>query len=421
MPLKVLKVQARSLAAKAGIAGGDTILSINTMPIHDFFDLEYYSNDYQLEIELAGSDGAHKDVIVLRQPNKALGIEPEPHQVISCANSCVFCFIDQLPPGLRATLYEKDDDYLYSYVFGNYITLNNLRPSQLKRIADQHISPLYVSVHSTDPKLRQEMMRYRQDFDLLKSLRSLSRKEISFHLQIVCVPGLNCGEKLRETLTELLDGSVNTLSIGIVPVGLTAWRDNLTPLQPFTPELAAQTIALADEFRLQDHCIQVADELYVLAGLPVPDEAYYEDFPQLENGIGMLRLSRINFRRRRRALAKELDKSGTPFVILTSRLAAPTLEDLAGELNSRLEQSAVRVQTIDNLFLGGHVSVSGLLSASDILDQHSAQEDEGLIIPSNLFNHDGITLDNLSQTELRERLGRPLLVVDQYFEDWEWI
>lgn len=116
MPLKVLKVQARSLAAKAGIAGGDTILSINTMPIHDFFDLEYYSNDYQLEIELAGSDGAHKDVIVLRQPNKALGIEPEPHQVISCANSCVFCFIDQLPPGLRATLYEKDDDYLYSYV-----------------------------------------------------------------------------------------------------------------------------------------------------------------------------------------------------------------------------------------------------------------------------------------------------------------
>lgn len=421
MPLKVLEVQPRSPAAKAGIGGGDSIISINSMPIHDFFDLEYYANDYQLDIELLSPDGEPKMVTVLRQTNKALGIEPEPHRVACCANNCVFCFIDQLPPGLRPTLYKKDDDYLFSYVFGNYITLNNLGPSQLKRIVDQHISPLYVSVHSTDPLLRSKMMRYARNFDILKILRSLSDKGIGFHLQIVCVPEFNCGEKLRETLSDLLDGSVNTLSIGVVPVGLSGYRNGLAPLQPFTPWLAAETIAIIDEFRQKDPVVQASDELYVQAGLSIPETDYYGEFPQLENGIGMLRLSRMNFRRRRRALCKELDKAGIPFVMLTSHLAAPTLEEFAGELNPRLEKSSVRVQAIDNRFLGGHVSVSGLLAASDILGQHSASKGEGLIVPSNIFNHDGLTLDDLSQIELRDRAGRPLLVVDQYFEDWEWI
>ncbi|MCB5247588.1 MAG: DUF512 domain-containing protein [Candidatus Cloacimonetes bacterium] len=421
MPLKVIKVQPRSPAAKAGIRGGDTILSINAMPINDFFDLEYYANDYQLEIELLDAAGSARNVTVLRQVNKALGIEPAPHKVATCANNCVFCFIDQLPPGLRPTLYQKDDDYLFSYVFGNYVTLNNLRSPQLKRIADQHISPLYVSVHSTDARLRARMMRYERDFDVLTTLRSLSEQDISFHLQIVCVPEFNCGERLRETLSDLLDGSVKVLSIGIVPVGLTGFRDRLTQLKPFTPELAAQTISIIEEFRQLNPGVQAADELFVMAGQPIPEADYYGDFPQLENGIGMLRLSNMNFARRSKALARELEKAKMPFLMLTSRLAAPSIEELAGELDSRLERSSVRVQAIDNRWLGGHVCVSGLLAAADILGQHGAEENEGLIVPSNVFNHDGLTLDDLSQIDLRDRAGRPLLVVDQYFEDWEWI
>ncbi len=421
MPLKVLEVQPRSPAAKAGIGGGDTIISINAMPIHDFFDLEYYANDYQLEVEMLSASGCSRSVTVLRQPNKALGIEPESHNLAPCSNNCVFCFIDQLPAGLRSSLYQKDDDYLFSYVFGNYITLNNLRPSQLKRIVEQHISPLYVSVHSTDPKLRKSLMRYREEFDVLETLRSLSEQGISFHLQIVCVPGFNCGEQLRATLRDLLDGSVNALSIGIVPVGLTGFREKLTALKPFTTELASETIAVIDAFRQQHPVVQAADELFVQAGLPVPDEDYYGEFPQLENGIGMLRLSRMNFRRRRRAFGKELDKAGIPFVLLTSRSAESTLRELAGNLGPKLENSSLRVQAISNRWLGGQVSVSGLLAAKDILDQHSAEANAGLIVPSNIFNHDGITLDDLSQIELRDRLGRPLLVVDKYFEDWEWI
>ncbi len=421
MPLKVLEVQPRSPAAKAGLCAGDTILSINTMPINDFFDLEYYANDYKLDFELLDARGNSKTAMVLRQFNKALGVEPEPHQVASCSNSCVFCFIDQLPPGLRPTLYLKDDDYLFSYVFGNYITLNNLGDHQLQRIVDQRISPLYVSVHSTDPRLRAKLMRNRSGLDILQALRNLSEEGISFHLQIVCVPEYNCGPELRKTLADLLDGSVEALSIGVVPVGLTGHRKGLTDLKPFTLELAAETITIVDEFRSEHPVVQAADELFMLTGRPVPGADYYADYPQLENGIGMLRLSADNFQRRRKALARELDKTRMDHVILTSRLAKPLLEKMAQDLNLRLERSSLRVQALENRFFGGYVTVSGLLSGSDVLEQHTAGINEGLIIPSSIFNPDGLTLDDLSQVELRESLGRPLLVVDQYFEDWEWI
>lgn len=421
MPLKVYKVQPRSQAAKAGINDGDCILSINGMGINDFFDLEYYSNDYQLDFELKDPDGNIRELSIFRKPNKSLGIEPEPHRVMPCANRCVFCFIDQLPPGLRSSLYEKDDDYLFSYVFGNYITLNNLGAEELERIAEQHISPLYVSVHSSDSKLRQKLMGNTRDFDMLDTLISLSSKGISFHLQIVCVPGYNCGEQLRQSLEELLDGKINTLSIGVVPVGLTAWREKLPRLEPFDAALAAQTIAIVEDFRARHPGVQAADELFIQAGQPIPEEDYYGDFPQLENGIGMMRLSWMNFERKKRALTKELEKSKTQFVLLTSILAASNLQAMVKELNSALKKSQVRVQQIENCFLGGHVNVSGLLSASNILDQHDAQSSETVILPSNVFNHDGVTLDDVSQTELRDKLKRNLLVIDQYFEGWEWI
>ncbi len=421
MPLKILEVHARGQAAKAGIKSGDTILSINGMEISDFFDLEYYANDYQLDFELSDAEGKTRELSVFKQPGKALGIEPEPHQLTPCANRCVFCFIDQLPPGLRPSLYEKDDDYLFSYVFGNFITLNNLGKRELERIVNQHISPLYVSVHCSNPKLRQNLMGSPREFDVLKTLRALSRKGISFHLQIVCVPGYNCGDELRQSLEELLDGRINTLSVGVVPVGLTAWREKLTRLEPFDGKLAAQTIEIIDEYRENHPLVQAADELFILAGIDIPNASYYGDFPQLENGIGMTRLSWMRFGRRRRALTRELDKSGASCVLITSLLAASNLEAIAVKLNKGLERSSVRVKPIENRFLGGQVNVSGLLSASDILAQHGAKRGETVILPSNVFNHDGLSLDEVSQIELRDKLGRNLLVIDQYFEDWDWI
>jgi len=206
-----------------------------------------------------------------------------------------------------------------------------------------------------------------------------------------------------------------------VPVGLTAWREKLPRLEPFDAALAEQTIGIIDEFRAQHPGVQAADELFIQAGLPIPDEDYYGDFPQLENGIGMMRLSWMNFLLKKRTLTKEIEKSRANFVLLTSILAASNLDAMARELNFGLNKSQVRVQQIENRFLGGHVNVSGLLSASDIFDQHGALAGETVILPSNVFNHDGMTLDDVSQTELRDKLNRNLLVIDQYFEGWEWI
>lgn len=421
MPLKIVSVQARSPAAKAGIRKGDTLLGINSMPVNDFFDLQYYSNDYQLSLELLDPEGNARIATLLRQPGRSLGIEPESHTLSRCQNNCVFCFIDQMPPGLRKSLYVKDDDYLYSYVFGNYITLNNLERADLERIIAQRISPLYISVHTTDNALRRKMMRHKGDFDILAALRLLAQNGISYHLQIVCVPGYNCGRQLQKTLADLLDSSLSTLSIGVVPVGLTKFRDALVPLEPFDARLAEETITIIESSRRTSDTVQAADELYVKAGIPLPDIGYYKDFPQLENGIGMLRLTLQNFQERRKSLIRELDKASTSFLMLTSELALITVQSIAEDLNKGLRRSKVRARAVKNEFFGDQVNVSGLLTATDILGQHDAGPGETIVLPNNVFNHEGLTLDDYSSSRLQGGLNRPVLVVDQYFEDWEWM
>lgn len=421
MSLKISYVQPRSLASKAGIKKGDRIISINSMPINDFYDLEYYSNDYLLDFELLDNDGKIKSITIQRVNGKTLGIEPEPHNVRTCHNHCIFCFVDQMPPKMRASLYIKDDDYLFSYVFGNYITLNNLAPADLKRIVDQHISPLYVSVHTIDPVLRQQMMRYKENYDIVKDLRELSQKGIEFHFQIVAIPGYNCGEKLEETLTILLDKSIAALSIGIVPVGLTGFREHLTPLSSFNSELALETLQIIDKFREISPIVYGSDELFHLSGIPIPEAEYYGDFPQLENGIGMICLTLMNYQKKRKSFIKELNKTGGDFLLLTSSLANSTLQEIADDLNNHLNQARVRVQSIQNDYFGGFVSVSGLITASDIIKQVKLFPQESIILPENIFNPDGLTLDDMSQLELRNQLQAPMLLVDPYFEDWEWI
>ncbi len=421
MSLKISAVQPRSLAHKVGIRKGDTIISINSMPINDFFDLEYYSNDYQLYFELLDSEGEPKFITIERVNGKTLGIEPEPHNVRICRNHCIFCFVDQMPPKMRHSLYVKDDDYLFSYVFGNYITLNNLESMDINRIVNQHISPLYVSVHTTNPALRQKMMRYKENYDIVKTLMELSQKGIEFHLQIVAVPGYNCGEELEKTLETLLNESIAALSIGIVPVGLTGFREHLTPLAPFNSDLALETLKIIDRYREKSPIIYGADELFLLTETPIPEADYYGDFPQLENGIGMLRLTLMNYEKKRKSFIKELDKAGGNFLLLTSTLANTVLQEIADDLNNHLKQARVKVQPIRNNFFGGYVGVSGLLTASDILSQVQPLPQESIIIPENLFNTDGLTLDDVSQLELHDKLQVPILIVDPYFEDWEWI
>ncbi len=423
MAITVQSVLPKSLAASNGISAGEKLLSINGHPVRDFLDMEFLASDYQLLLEIQSSEGKKREVLIYRENARPLGIEPEPYKHRNCQNSCIFCFIDQMPESQRDSLYRKDDDYLFSFVFGNYITLTNLTETDYKRIISQRISPLYISLHTTDSRLRQKMMRSAHPVDAMAILKRLNAKKISFHLQIVCVPGYNDGDELRKSLIELVLSKLNILSIGIVPVGLTRFREGLSPLRTFTPAEATQTLALIEEVRQAHSCqiIYPADEFFVLAGQDIPDEDYYGEYPQLENGIGMLRLSLQNFRQKKRSLLKELRKKDANYLMLSSLSAVSLIRQIADELNSRLENQSVRVQPIRNDFFGSQISVSGLITYSDLISQVKPQADEIIIMPSVIFNHNGDTLDGADRLTVKSAWNNPILLIDQFFEDWDYL
>ncbi|MBP7309889.1 MAG: DUF512 domain-containing protein [Candidatus Cloacimonetes bacterium] len=421
MAIVIHSVLPGSLAAEHHLQPGTLLNSINGHPIRDFLDLEFYGADSPLLLELTTPDNALRHIRITRTEGRSLGIEPEAYQMRECDNSCVFCFIDQMPPGLRQSLYTKDDDYLYSFVFGNYITLSNLREADYQRILDQRINPLYISLHTTNNSLRKAMMRYSADLDVMKALLRLSRGRISFHLQIVCVPGYNDGLELEKTLNELLSSELDILSIGIVPVGLTRFRKGLSSLTPFSKDAAAKLLEQVEQIRCNHDSgiVYPADEFYVMAQRAIPEADFYDDYPQLENGIGMLRLSLENFRAQKRCILKELRKLPGNFLCATSASAFATISSLAGELNRRLENQKIIVQAIRNDFLGEQISVSGLITFADLKAQLHPEADDTIIIPGNIFNHEGETLDGADHARFKAAWQNPIVVVDPFFEDWD--
>lgn len=419
MALKVRSVDPEGLAARYGIAGGDVILRINGYPIRDSFDLAYYSSEYQLNMLIQRQDDAQRRIKIIRDSMLFLGIKPEPEPIRRCRNKCVFCFVDQMPKGLRQSLYIKDDDYLMSWEHGNYISLTNLSDADFKRIMDQYISPLYISVHTTDKALRQKMMGYKKDFDILKTLKRLSRAGISFHTQIVCVPEMNDKLELERAILDLTNPELNTLSIGVVPVGLTRFRTGLPELKPFDAHSATLLLSLVDDLRqqTQSDIIYAADEFFVLADKAIPGRAYYQDYPQAENGIGLLSLLRAGFSRCKKEVIRALDKQGADYLLLHSRAAAKEMGKIATQISSRLTKATLSAKAVRNDFFGPYVTVSGLLTASDIIGQHDSKPNQTLILPDNMFNVDGYTLDGLDRTALSQKLGRKLLLTHPFFEE----
>ncbi|MDD2331961.1 MAG: DUF512 domain-containing protein, partial [Candidatus Cloacimonetes bacterium] len=407
---------------RKGIEAGWELLSINGNEIEDFFDLQYYSSDFELNCELLDKEKNLHQIQFIRKTNKALGIEPEAYNCRNCANNCIFCFIDQMPPGLRKSLYVKDDDYLYSFVFGNYITLSNLREDDLKRIVSQHISPLFISIHSTSARLRKKLMRYKKNVDVLAMLEYLADCHIGYHLQLVLLPGYNDARALSRTLEDLLNPMLRVESIGLVPVGLTKYRSGLTKLKPFNQKRAIQTLNIARDIAHKHsiHKIYCADEFFILAGEEIPNTDYYDDFPQIENGIGMLRLCLDNFERRKRQFLKELRRHDRQLLFVTSKSAYKHILGICAYLNRILDKNLIRVQLVRNDFFGELISVSGLLTFQDLKEQ-ILLTNETLVLPNNIFNHEGVTLDGYSQLQVKEYFSCDLLIVDHLFEDWEWI
>ncbi len=417
MSTVIASVDAGSPAEKAGIRPGETLLKLNRHEIVDVLDYRFFCYDPVLTVELGEPDGTVRRLRVKKDEGEDLGLnfdtylmdEPRP-----CSNHCVFCFVDQMPPGMRDTLYFKDDDARLSFLMGNYITLTNLTEREAQRIIDLRISPINVSVQATEPQLRRTLLGNKDADKSIEYMRAFGKAGIEMNGQIVVCPGWNDGEHLRRTIEDLMD--IGFASCSVVPVGLTKYRKGLARLHPVDAESAAAIIDTVDEYGAK--CLKkygtrmffCADELYLKAGRPLPDEAYYEDYRQLDNGVGMLRSTMNEFLD---ALEDVGDGAVPGFTIATGVAAAPFIERLVDAAKERFPSLRGEVAAIVNDFFGHNITVSGLVTGQDIVAQLSARQTLGerVIVPANMLRHgEGVFLDDMTLEQLSEALGRPVQV-----------
>ena len=423
MSVTIYDVQKASVCYKKGIRAGDQLIRINGNEITDVLDYRFYAADETLKLEFLKTDGKQKTVKVRRNASPdALGLEFETYLMDrqrSCKNKCIFCFIDQLPPGLRPSLYFKDDDSRLSFLFGNYITLTNLTDREADRIIRMHISPINASVHTMDPALRVQMMKNPQAGESLKYLYRFSEAGIRLNVQLVLCPGINDGPALSDTLQKLR--SLQSLqSVAAVPVGLTKYREKLCPLRKFTQPEAAAVIDMIDGFNTElvsegrEKIAYPSDEFFQLAGRPLPDYAYYGDFPQLENGVGMLTLMRHDFYE---ALGEyPADDRKRSFALVTGMAAYELQKELVSAFCEKYPQADICVYGIKNEFFGEDVTVAGLLTGRDILNyfEQTKLPYRTLLFPSAMFKsrEELIFLDDVTLADVEKTLGVKAVVTD---------
>lgn len=425
----IKQIDARS-PLRRKVKPGWELLSVNGRPILDVLDYKYYSYESRLALEFLTPEGKRKIVRVKKAEGEDPGLTFESYLMDrprSCANDCVFCFIDQNPPGMRKSVYFKDDDTRLSFLMGCYITLTNLSEREIRRIIDLHISPVNISVHAADPALRRTLLRSPRAGEALAIMRRFAEAGIRMNCQIVCCPGYNDGDALTETLEALkaLHPAVN--SVSVVPVGLTKHRENLPALRAFTPESAAETVALVTRFGeacLAERGTRLAycgDELFLKAGLEIPPEEYYEDYPQLENGVGMLRLTESEFFNALKMInapGSAQAPDGVPFSIATGAAAAPLMEKLlaAAKAKARVLGKTLdgRVHTIRNEFFGESVTVAGLITGGDLISQLREGKflGERLLISDAMLRREELDfLDGVTLAEASAALGVPVYPV----------
>ena len=413
---EIAAVTPGSLADDLGLVPGDRLLAVNDQPVQDIIDLSFALADEYVELLIEKADGTQEIHEIEKEYEEQLGIDFESavfDKVHQCANRCLFCFVDQMPPGMRETLYIKDDDYRLSFLYGNFVTLTNLTPTDKKRIRQLHLSPLYVSVHTTDGELRSRMLNNKRAGRIMEELRELAEQGIDFHSQIVLCPGFNDGQVLEQTIRDIYALAPAALSFAIVPVGLTRYRENCHPLRVFTPAESAQVIDMVASWQakcraeIQSSFVYLADEFYLAAGYPIPNDEEYDDFPQLENGVGLVR-SFLDEWQQHSAATIGYDKPFTVDVVCgvsAAKVLAPLLTDLS------IPNLTVRLVPVVNDFFGHHITVTGLLTGRDILRsiQSLPGERQGLIIPGiALRKGEAIFLDGLKPSDLEEALGIPV-------------
>lgn len=418
--VKILAVLPRSIAEKAGIRGGDVLVSINQNEIRDVLDYRFYLTDTNVSITLLRDDKAFT-VHINKGEYDDIGLSfetPLMDKKHSCTNKCVFCFIDQLPPGMRESLYFKDDDDRLSFLHGNYVTLTNLKDEDIDRIIKMHISPVNVSVHTTNPELRVKMMKNKHAGEVLSYLDRMADAGIALCTQIVLCKGLNDGPELDRTLHDLIKYHPSLRSCAIVPVGLTKHREKLYPLEAFSPEECEAVIKQVNAYG--DWCLKeygtrifyCSDEFYIRAGLPLPSEEFYEDYSQIENGVGMLTSMRAEFDMELEYLDELLANFRAPRTVsvITGMAAYAHISSLANELAGRVDGLTVNVYPIVNNFFGERVTVAGLITGGDVVEQLCGKElGDELLFPSVMLRADGdVFLDDMTPDALSKHLGVPV-------------
>lgn len=409
----IKSVDPNSLAEKAGILSDDVLVSINEHEISDVLDYRFYLTEPLLSVELLrGKDKV--TVSIKKNTYDDIGLEfdtPLMDKKRRCANGCIFCFIDQNPEGMRDTIYFKDDDSRLSFLHGNYITLTNLFEKDVERIIKMRISPVRISVHTTDPELRCRMMKNKRAGDVLSYLKRFADAGLELNCQIVLCRGVNDGASLDRTMRELSEYVPALTSVSIVPAGLTKHRDGLYPLTSFSAKESAEVIRQVDEFTkslLEAHGSRIffcSDEFYINAGLPIPSATYYEDFSQLQNGVGMLRTFDDDFSDELNYTDLSSVKLPRTVSIATGVASYDTIKRLCDSV--QLDRLKINVYCIKNRFYGESVTVSGLLTGKDIADQLEGQAlGDELLIPSNALRADDlIFLDDMTLGEFCDRVG----------------
>ncbi len=432
----IKEIEPGSIAEELELAPGDVVLSVNDQEIEDIFDYHYLINDEYLTMQVRKADGEEWELEIEKEFEDDLGIvfaSSLMDEYRSCRNHCIFCFIDQMPKGMRETLYFKDDDSRLSFLQGNYVTLTNMSDHDIDRIIRYHLEPINISFHTMNPELRCKMLRNRFAGDIFPKVQRLANAGIEMNGQIVLCRGINDGAELEDSIRKLTGYLPHLRSVSVVPVGLTKHREGLYPLEMFTSEEAGQVIDLIEGWQKKIyseyglHFIHASDEWYILAGRPFPEAERYDGYLQLENGVGMMRLLyeevEEELSKQEEASEPETECAGRhprEVSIATGKLAGPFLRELCGRICERYPNVCVQVYEIRNDFFGEEITVSGLVTGTDLLAQLKGRKlGDALLLPcSMLRSQEQVFLDDVSVSDLENALQIPVRIVESDGHDF---
>ena len=423
---RVKEVEEGSIAWELGVEPGDVLLQINKHIIEDVFDYHYYVNDEELLVLIRKPNGEEWELEIEKEYEDDLGITFESglmDEYRSCRNKCMFCFIDQMPPGMRETLYFKDDDSRLSFLQGNYITLTNMSDHDVERIVQYHLEPINVSIHTTNPELRCKMLHNRFAGDALKKIQTLYEGGITMNGQIVLCKGINDGEELERSIRDMVKWMPNLQSVSVVPVGMTKYREGLYPLESFQKEDAREVLGIIHQWQDKiyqecgTHFIHAGDEWYLLADMEVPEEERYDGYLQLENGVGMMRLLLNEFEEGFQMLTG--DDRERHASLATGKLAYPFIKRMAERLTEKYPNLDMHVYCIRNDFFGETITVAGLITGQDLKAQLTGQQlGDRLLLPVSMFrNEEDVFLDDMTISQLEEALQVRIDVVKSSGQD----